>query len=100
MMAKIKASDPKITDQEALDHALHAKNMETTNKVYSPFQIAFRENPRIPGTIIGNPPSFSNEFTSEDVKNHIFKVQTAREAFRAADHDEKIKKSLKAKVQY
>ena len=34
------------------------------------------------------------------LKNHIFKVQTAREAFRAADHDEKIKKSLKAKEQY
>ena len=89
----LKVSDPKITDQEALDYTLHAKNMEMTTKRYSPFQIVYGENPRIPGIINGNPPSFSNDFTSEDVKNHFFKVQAATEAFRAADHDKKLKRA-------
>ena len=80
MMAKIKAADPTISHQESLDYALHAKNMEMTNKGFSPFQIVYGENPRIPGISTGNLASLSNQFSSEDVKKHIWKVQTARDA--------------------
>ena len=52
MIEKIKAADPTISDQQALDHALHAKNMEVNNKGFSPFQIVYGENPRIPGITV------------------------------------------------
>ena len=52
MIAKMKAADPSVTDQEALDHALHAKNMETNNKGFSPFQIVFVENPKIQASLM------------------------------------------------
>ena len=71
MMAKIKSADPTMSHQEALDYALHAKNMEMTNKGFSPYQIVYGENPRIPGISTGNLASLSTQFSSEDVKKHI-----------------------------
>ena len=59
MMAKLKADDPSMKDQEALDYAIHAKNMETTNKGFSPFQIVYGSNPKIPGIIESNQASLS-----------------------------------------
>ena len=98
MMAKMMAADPSLTDQSALDYALHARNMETNNKGFSPFQIVYGENPRIPGIITSNPPSLSSNFESEDVRKHILRVQTAREAFREADTNERVKRGLKARI--
>ena len=68
MIAKIKSADPSITDQEALDQALHAKNMEPNNKGFSPFQIVYGENPRIPVINNSTPASLSNVFGSEDIR--------------------------------
>merc|ERR1711954_401174 len=90
MISKIKSSDPSISDQEALDHALHAKNMELNNKGFSPFQIVYGENPKIPGITTSTPASLSSEYKSEDIKRHIWKVHLAREAFRKADNDERL----------
>ena len=36
MMDKIKEGDPSVSDQEALNYALNAKNMQTTRKGFSP----------------------------------------------------------------
>ena len=91
MMAKIKGAEPSMSDQEALDHALHAKNMEMNTKGFSPFQIVYGENPRIPGISNSTPASPSSSFASEDVRKHITKVQLAREAFRVPDIDDRIK---------
>merc|ERR1711954_393738 len=99
MISKIKSSDPSISDQEALDHALHAKNVEVNNKGFSPFQIVYRENPRIPGISNSTPSSISTNFASEDVRKHIHNVQLAREAFRTSDNDDnEIKKCLRSKI--
>ena len=77
MMAKMMASDPTLTEQNALDYALHARNMETNNKGYSPFQIVYGENPKIPGIMTATPSSLSNDYTSEDIKNQILRVQSS-----------------------
>ena len=98
MMAKMLAADPQMTEQNALDYALHARNMETNNKGFSPFQIVYGENPKIPGILTSNPHSLSEKYESEDLKNHILKVQMAREAFREADANERLKRGLKARI--
>ena len=80
--------------QEALEYALMAKNTETNNKGFSSYQIVFGSNPKIPGISNSNPSSLSSDFVSNDVKKHILRVSLARDAFRVADADEKIKKSI------
>ena len=49
MMKKIKAGDDTLKDQEALEYALMAKNIETNNKGFSSYQIVYGYNPKIPG---------------------------------------------------
>ena len=98
MMEKTMADDKAITETDALDNALFAKNIEPNNKGFSPFQIVYGTNPTIPGISNSTPPSLSSEFASKDVRNHIARIDKAREAFRAADNDERIKRALKARI--
>ena len=98
MMAKMMAVDPEMSEQNALDYALHARNMETNNKGFSPFQIVYGENPRIPGILTSTPPSLSSKFESEDIRKHILRVHMAREAFRESDNSEKLKRGLKCRI--
>ena len=99
MMAKIKAGNPKLKDQEALDYALFAKNMEPNNKGFSPFQIVYGTNPNIPGISHSTPASLSTNFESEDVRKHLERIDEARNAFREADNNERIKRALKSRIQ-
>ena len=98
MILKMMASDPDLNEQKALDYALHARNMATNNKGFSPFQIVYGENPRFPGILTSNPPALSSSFESEDIKNHIMRVQMAREAFHESDMNERLKKGLKSRI--
>ena len=74
------------------------KNVEPNNKGFSSYQIVYGANPRIPGILDGNPASLSNDYVSIDVKTHIARVKLAREAFRTADNDEKLKRALKMRI--
>ena len=98
MVKKIKAGDNSIKDKEALDYAIYSKNIQLNNKGFSPYQIVYGSNPRVPGISNSSPPSLSTEFTSKDIKDHINRVQLAREAFLKADHDERIKRGLKSRI--
>ena len=98
MMSKLLADDPKLKDEEALSQALFAKNIEPNNKGFSSFQIVYGTNPTIPGIMNSTPPSLSTEFTSKDVRDHIEKINKARDAFRIADNDERIKRALKSRI--
>ena len=71
MMAKLKAGNSKLKDQEALDFALFAKNVEPNNKGFSSFQIVYGNNPTIPGETTSTPASLSTDFESEDVRKHL-----------------------------
>ena len=99
MVAKIKAGNSSLKDQEALEYALFAKNVEPNNKGFSSFQIVYGTNPTIPGITNSTPASMSTTFASEDVRKHIEKIGLAREAFREADNDERIKRALKSRIQ-
>ena len=98
MMEKIQEGDPSLTDQEALNFALHAKNMETNNKGFSSYQIVYGANPRIPGILTSTPAGLETEFFSNDIKRHISNLHAARSAFRKADNDERLKRILKGKI--
>ena len=98
MMEKIKEGDPTIGDQEALDYALHAKNMQTSRKGFSPFQVVYGSNPRIPGIHNGNLTGLNDKFISSDVKTHLRRIHLAREAFLQADSDDRLKRALQSRI--
>ena len=98
MMSKLLADDNKLKDNDALNQALFAKNIEPNNKGFSSFQIVYGTNPTIPGITNSTLPSLSTEFTSKDVRDHLQNINKAREAFRIADNDERIKRALKSRV--
>ena len=99
MMAKLQMSNDKLKDQEALDFALFAKNVEPNNKGFSSFQIVYGNNPTIPGVINSTPASLSTNFESADVRKHLANIDSARDAFREADNNERIKRALKSRIQ-
>ena len=96
MMEKMIDDDPSLSDQEALNFALHAKNMEINNKGFSSYQIVFGSNPTIPGITNSTPASLEDNFVSKDVKKHIAALHLARESFRKADNDERLKRFSEA----
>ena len=98
IMEKMMADDKAIKEEDALDNALFVKNLEPNNKGFSPFQIVYGTNPTIPGILNSTPPSLSSEFASRNVRDHLSRINSAREAFRAADNDERIKRALKARI--
>ena len=75
-----------------------AKNIETNNKGFSSYQIVYGSNPKIPGISTSTPASLSNVFNSEQVRKHLDRVNIARESFRTADVDEKVKRALKSRI--
>ena len=99
MMSKLMADDNHLKEDEALNHALFAKNVEPNNKGFSSLQIVYGNNPTIPGILTSTPPSLSTNFTSKHVREHLANINKAREAFRIADNDERIKRALKSRIQ-
>ena len=89
---KIESRGPTLKDQEALENA------ETNNKGFSSYQIVYGANPKVPGILTSNPASLSSEFASPDVKKHIERINLARDAFRTADVDERVKRALKSRI--
>ena len=51
-------------------------------------------NPTVPGIINSKPASLNN-----NVRKHLEKLNAAREAFREADNNERIKRALKSRIQ-
>ena len=92
------ADDKSMKPVDALEHALFAKNVEPNNKGFSSFQIVYGNNPTIPGITNSTPPSLSTEYTSKHVRDHIGRINKAREAFRNADNDDRIKRALKSRI--
>ena len=63
--------------------------MQTTRKGFSPFQIVYGTNPRVPGIDSGNSASLNPIFAIADVTKHLKRIKLAREAFLHADSDDK-----------
>ena len=98
MMEKIIEGDPNISENEALDYALNAKNTEPNNKGHSSFQIVYGANPKVPGIINSTPASLEVEFTYSDIKKHLMRLNLARLAFLQADNDERLKRAISSRI--
>ena len=82
------AHSPLINHEMADD-----KHINPNNKGF-----VYGNNTSIPGVTNSTLPSLSTEYTSKDVRDHIGKINKAREAFRVADNDERIKRAIRSRI--
>ena len=94
---KLMKENPKMTPQEAINHASFAKNCEVNQTRFSPFQLMMGQSPQFPGLAEANPAS-SNIKSSNKYINALKNIDLARVKFREVDCDRKIKKAISEKI--
>ena len=75
---KILMDDPSCNLEDALQHAVWARNMEIGRYGKSPYQIVFGRSPFIPGISEGNVVTDSNITGSEIIREHFMNQEKAR----------------------
>ena len=95
---KIKADQPECSLQVALAWAVHAKNCLMMVGGYSPYQLVFGRNPRLPCVVNDSLPALEGTTISETFGNHLNAMHAARKAFIQAEASEKIRRALRHQV--
>ena len=66
---------------------------------FSPFQLVFGQNPKLPSTFVDKPPSLVQYGTSKILTNNLTAQHKARQTFTLSESSEKIGSTLKNNVQ-
>ena len=88
---KLMTDNPKMTPQEAINHAAFAKNSDTNQTGFSPIQLMTGQNPTFPGLSEVNPAS-SNIDSSNKFMKTLKSIDSARVKMREIDCNAKLKK--------
>ena len=86
--------DKKLTLDEAVSHAVNAKNMQINRTGFSPRQLMFGKQGVIPGISDGNPSNMEPITESDSFRNEFINRQKAEELFRKVDSNSRIQKVL------
>ncbi len=89
---------PKTPLETLLLWALVAKNSMLMVQGFSPYQIMFGKNPKLPNIITDPLPTWNNEDISGALKKHIDSMKATREAFVKSESCKKLKLALEAKI--
>ena len=95
---KIIADQPKTSLQVALSWAVNSKNCLQMVAGYSPYQLVFGRNPRLPNVMNDSLPALEGTTISETFALHLNAMHTARQAFIKAETSEKIRRALRHQV--
>ena len=95
---KIMADQPNCPLTVALAWAVHAKNCLLMVGGYSPFQLVFGRNPRIPGVMNDFLPALEGTTISETLGQHLNAMHAARKGFIQAESSEKIRRALRHQI--
>lgn len=79
----------------ALQWVINAKNSLSNVHGFSPYQMVFGINPRLPNTLINKPPALEKLSESKLVSKHLQNMHTARRAFIESESSEKISRALR-----
>ena len=89
---------PKVPLETLLLWALVAKNSMLMVQGFSPYQIMFGKNPKLPNIITDPLPTWDNEGISGSLKKHLESMKATREAFVKSEDSQKLKLALEAKI--
>ena len=96
---KLMEEDPDLKLEDALAHAIWAKNMEIGRHGLSPYQIVYGKSPFLPGISEGTPVSDGVVSDADVIRKHFERQELARSTIRRLDSSRRIKDALKARVQ-
>ena len=98
ILLRISTDFPRLDIQTALAWACSAKNSLQQVYGFSPYQIVFGKNPRLPNILSDGPPAWEDKPVSETLAKHLNALKTTREEFVRSETSSRIKKALKSKV--
>ena len=98
MITKMRFQDPSLVPDIALCWALNAKNSLQNHLGFSPAQLVFGENPKLPTLYTAGPPGLEEAKVSKAAGMHINALHLAREAFIECEADKVLRQALKQKV--
>ena len=89
---------PKIPLQTLLLWACVAKNSLLMVQGFSPYQIMFGKNPKLPNIITDPLPTWDNEGIPDCLAKHLNAMKATKEAFIKSEDSKKLKLALESKV--
>ena len=98
MMDKMIEDRPDLDKKTALQYAVSVRNCWMFVRGFTPCQLAFGHNPRLPSIDNADLPALTNVSSSPVVSEYFNNLQLARNAFIAAENCAKLKKSLQKPV--
>ena len=98
MVMKIIADQPNCTLQVALAWAVNSKNCLQMVAGYSPYQLVFGRNPRLPNVMDDSLPALEGTTISETLALHLNAKHASRQGFIKAESSEKIRRALRHQV--
>ena len=98
ILERVEDDYPELDIETKLAWACMAKNSLINVYGYSPNQLVFGRNPKLPNIITDGPPSWESENVSEALLKHLKALHATRKAFIASESCAKLKLALKSKV--
>ena len=82
----------------ALSWWLNAKNSLANGHGFSPFQLIFGQNPKLPSIFNDKPPAFTPSDTNQVLNDNLIALHEAKEAFISSENSEKIRSALSTNI--
>ena len=98
MLQKMIFQDPSLRLEVGLCWALNAKNSLESYQGFSPSQLVFGENPRLPALYSAGPPGLEEVRVSKAMMEHIQALHSAREAFIQCEADRVLREALRSRI--
>ena len=98
MLQKMLMTDPSLKPEVALCWVVNAKNSLTNYQGFSPSQIVFGENPRLPALYSAGPPGHEEVVMSKSMADHINAMHLGRAAFVKCEADRVLRTALRKRV--
>ena len=98
ILERIEDDYPDLDIDTKLAWACMAKNSLTNVYGYSPNQLVFGRNPKLPNIITDGPPTWEDGNVSLALRRHLNALHATRKAFIASESCSKLKIALKSKV--
>ena len=100
MLDKTMTQNPNMALDLALKHVIFAKNCLESHLGFTPYQLVFGHNPRLPSVLNDDIPALETTSISSLVADHFKLLEASRSGFIRADCSERVRRALLGKVRY
>ena len=82
----------------AVSWSVNAKNSLANVHGFSPYQLVFGKNPKLPNVLYDKPPALYNHDQNDIIRMNLNALHKAREAFMKSESSEKVRRALRHNV--